>query len=221
MRDLKRQKRNRFKLKQVSDRNRLSVFKSNNHIYAQVISDEKGVTIASASSLEKELKSEKLNRKELAEKIGKQIDIIFHLAGNSGGIGYMGKNPASVFYDNVMMDTQLLHEAKNENVEKFIGLGTVCSYPKFASIPFSEEEIWDGFPDESNAPYGISKKIMLTQSDAYRQQFGFNSITVIPTNIYGPGDNFHIETSGVIPGIISKIFNAIEKNSDEIVLWGD
>tara|TARA_Y100000996_G_scaffold414466_1_gene405443 strand:- start:1754 stop:2521 length:768 start_codon:yes stop_codon:yes gene_type:complete len=149
------------------------------------------------------------------------MDIIFHLAGNSGGIGYMGKNPASVFYDNVMMDTQLLHEAKNENVEKFIGLGTVCSYPKFASIPFSEEEIWDGFPDESNAPYGISKKIMLTQSDAYRQQFGFNSITVIPTNIYGPGDNFHIETSGVIPGIISKIFNAIEKNSDEIVLWGD
>tara|TARA_Y100000748_G_scaffold304167_1_gene312211 strand:- start:3294 stop:4226 length:933 start_codon:yes stop_codon:yes gene_type:complete len=162
-----------------------------------------------------------LRKQQDCQKIVKQMDIIFHLAGNSGGIGYMGKNPASVFYDNVMMDTQLLHEAKNENVEKFIGLGTVCSYPKFASIPFSEEEIWDGFPDESNAPYGISKKIMLTQSDAYRQQFGFNSITVIPTNIYGPGDNFHIETSGVIPGIISKIFNAIEKNSDEIVLWGD
>ncbi|MBL76894.1 MAG: GDP-fucose synthetase [Chloroflexi bacterium] len=162
-----------------------------------------------------------LRKQQDCQKIVKHIDIIFHLAGNSGGIGYMGKNPASVFYDNVMMDTQLLHEAKNENVEKFIGLGTVCSYPKFASIPFSEEEIWDGFPDESNAPYGISKKIMLTQSDAYRQQFGFNSITVIPTNIYGPGDNFHIETSGVIPGIISKIFNAIEKNSDEIELWGD
>jgi GDP-L-fucose synthase len=162
-----------------------------------------------------------LRKQQDCQKIVKNIDVIFHLAGNSGGIGYMGKNPASVFYDNVMMSTQLLHEAKNENIEKFVGLGTVCSYPKFASIPFSEDEIWDGFPDESNAPYGISKKIMLTQSDAYRQQFGFNSITVIPTNVYGPGDNFHIETSGVIPGIISKIFNAIKTNSNEIILWGD
>ena len=139
-----------------------------------------------------------LRKQQDCQKIVKHIDIIFHLAGNSGGIGYMGKNPAYVFYDNVMMDTQLLHEAKNENIEKFIGLGTVCSYPKFASIPFLEDEIWDGFPDESNAPYGVSKKIMLTQSDAYRQQFGFNSITVIPTNIYGPGDNFQIENSGAI-----------------------
>jgi GDP-L-fucose synthase len=162
-----------------------------------------------------------LTKQQDCQKIVKNIDVIFHLAGNSGGIGYMEKNPASVFYDNVMIGTQLLHEAKNENVEKFVGLGTVCSYPKFASIPFSEDQIWDGFPDESNAPYGISKKIMLTQSDAYRQQFGFNSITVIPTNIYGPGDNFHIETSGVIPGIISKIFNAIKTNSNEIILWGD
>ena len=162
-----------------------------------------------------------LRKQQDCQKIVKNIDVIFHLAGNSGGIGYMGKNPASVFYDNVMMSTQLLHEAKNENIEKFVGLGTVCSYPKFASIPFSEDEIWEGFPDESNAPYGISKKIMLAQSDAYRQQFGFNSITVIPTNVYGPEDNFHIETSGVIPGIISKIFNAIKTNSNEIILWGD
>ena len=162
-----------------------------------------------------------LTKQQDCQKIVKNIDVIFHLAGNSGGIGYMEKNPASVFYDNVMMGTQLLHEAKNENIEKFVGLGTVCSYPKFASIPFSEDEIWEGFPDESNAPYGISKKIMLTQSDAYRQQFGFNSITVIPTNVYGPEDNFHIETSGVIPGIISKIFNAIKTNSNEIILWGD
>ena len=162
-----------------------------------------------------------LRKQQDCQKIVKDVDIVFHLAGNSGGIGYMGKNPANVFYDNVMMDTQLLHEAKNENIEKFIGLGTVCSYPKFASIPFLENEIWDGLPDESNAPYGISKKIMLTQSDAYRQQFGFNSITVIPTNIYGPGDNFDLETSGVIPGIISKIFNAIKNNSNKIILWGD
>ena len=162
-----------------------------------------------------------LRKQQDCQKIVKHIDIIFHLAGNSGGIGYMAKNPANVFYDNVMMDTQLLHEAKNENIEKFIGLGTVCSYPKFASIPFLEDEIWDGFPDESNAPYGVSKKIMLTQSDAYRQQFGFNSITVIPTNIYRPGDNFQIENSGVIPGIISKIHNATKNNSNKITLWGD
>jgi len=162
-----------------------------------------------------------LRKQDDCKKIVKDIDVIFHLAGNSGGIGYMGGNPANVFYDNVMMDTQLLHEAKNENIEKFIGLGTVCSYPKFASIPFLEDEIWDGFPDESNAPYGISKKIMLTQSDTYRQQFGFNSITVIPTNIYGPGDNFQVETSGVIPGIISKIHNAIKNNSNKIILWGN
>ena len=162
-----------------------------------------------------------LRKQQDCQKIVKDVDIVFHLAGNSGGIGYMGKNPANVFYDNVMMDTQLLHEAKNENIEKFIGLGTVCSYPKFASIPFLEDEIWNGFPDESNAPYGISKKIMLTQSDAYRQQFGFNSITVIPTNIYGPEDNFQIENSGVIPGIISKIHNARKNDSNKITLWGD
>ena len=105
-----------------------------------------------------------------------------------------------------MMGTQLLHEAKNSGVEKFVALGTVCSYPKFASIPFLENEIWDGFPDETNAPYGISKKMMLVQSDAYRRQYGFNSITVIPTNLYGPEDDFNIETSNVIPGIIFKNF---------------
>ena len=162
-----------------------------------------------------------LRKQTDCERVVKNIDVVFHLAGNSGGIAYMEKNPASVFYDNVMMGPHLLHEGKNEYDEKFIGLGTVCSYPKFSSIPFLEDEIWNGFPDESNAPYGISKKIMLTQSDAYRQQFGFNSITVIPTNVYGPDDNFHIETSGVIPGIISKISNAIKTNSNEIVLWGD
>ena len=133
----------------------------------------------------------------------------------------MEKNPASIFYDNIMMGTQLLHEAKNSSVEKFIALGTVCSYPKFASIPFLENEIWDGFPDETNAPYGISKKIMLVQSDAYRRQYGFNSITVIPTNLYGPEDDFNIETSSVIPGIILKISNAVKTDSNEVVLWGD
>jgi len=155
------------------------------------------------------------------QKAVKDMDVVFHLAGNSGGIGYMEKNPASIFYDNIMMGTQLLHEAKNSSVEKFITLGTVCSYPKFASIPFLENEIWDGFPDETNAPYGISKKIMLVQSDAYRRQYGFNSITVIPTNLYGPEDDFNIETSSVIPGIILKISNAVRTDSNKVVLWGD
>ena len=162
-----------------------------------------------------------LRIKSNCQKVVKDIDVIFHLAGNSGGIGYMEKNPASIFYDNIMMGIQLLHEAKNSNVEKFITLGTVCSYPKFTSIPFSENEIWNGFPDESNAPYGISKKIMLVQSDAYLRQYGFNSISVKPTNLYGPEDDFIIETANVIPGIILKISNAVKTNSKEVVLWGD
>ena len=172
--------------------------------------------IFSPSSNELDLRMQSNCQKAL-----KDIDVVFHLAGNSGGIGYMEKNPASIFYDNIMMGTQLLHEAKNSSVEKFIALGTVCSYPKFASIPFLENEIWDGFPDETNAPYGISKKMMLVQSDAYRRQYGFNSITVIPTNLYGPEDDFNIETSSVIPGIILKISNAVKTDSNEVVLWGD
>ena len=162
-----------------------------------------------------------LRIKSNCQKVVKDIDVIFHLAGNSGGIGYMEKNPASIFYDNIMMGIQLLHEAKSSNVEKFITLGTVCSYPKFTPIPFSENEIWNGFPDESNAPYGISKKIMLVQSDAYFRQYGFNSISVIPTNLYGPEDDFNIETANVIPGIILKISNAVKTDSKEVVLWGD
>ena len=120
-----------------------------------------------------------------------------------------------------MMSTQLIHEAMKAKVEKFIALGTICSYPKFANLPFSEEEIWEGYPEETNAAYGLSKKMMLVQSDAYRQQFGFNSISIIPTNLYGPYDNFNQDTSHVIPGIILKIFNAKKSNADKITLWGD
>ena len=133
----------------------------------------------------------------------------------------MIENPADVFYDNILMGTQLIHEAKEAKVEKFIALGTVCSYPKFASIPFSEEEIWNGYPEETNAAYGLSKKMMLVQSQAYRQQFGFNSISLITTNLYGPRDDFDPLTSHVIPGIISKIHNAKKNSSNSITLWGD
>ena len=149
------------------------------------------------------------------------IDIVFHLAGKGGGIEYMRNNPAETFYDNIMMGTQLINEAKNENIEKFIALGTVCSYPKFSSIPFTENNFWEGYPEETNAAYGLSKKMMTVQSEAYRNQFNFNSISVIPTNLFGPGDDFNPNTSHVIPGIISKISKAMSTNSKEIILWGD
>ena len=149
------------------------------------------------------------------------IDIVFHLAGKGGGIEYMRNNPAETFYDNIMMGTQLINEAKNENIEKFIALGTVCSYPKFSSIPFTENNFWEGYPEETNAAYGLSKKMMTVQSEAYRNQFNFNSISVIPTNLFGPGDDFNPNTSHVIPGIISKISKAMFTNSKEIILWGD
>ena len=155
------------------------------------------------------------------KKIVQDVDIVFHLAGNGGGIGFMRENPADIFYDNILMSTQLIHEAKEAKVEKFIALGTVCSYPKFASIPFSEEEIWDGYPEETNAAYGLSKKMMLVQSQAYRQQFGFKCISLITTNLYGPRDDFDPLTSHVIPGIISKIHDAKKNNTNSITLWGD
>ena len=179
--------------------------------------EKNGVTdIFSPSSAKLDLRLQ-----ESCKKAVEGIDIVFHLAGTVGGIGFNNSNPADCFYDNIMMNTQLIHEAMKSNVKKFIALGTVCSYPKFATIPFSEEEIWDGYPEETNAPYGLSKKMMLVQSAAYRQQFGFNSISVIPTNLYGPYDDFNPETSHVIPGIILKIFNAQRSDLDKITLWGD
>ena len=160
-----------------------------------------------------------LREKENCKAIVKDVDLIFHLAGKGGGIGIMKEKPAEIFYDNIMMGTNLIHEAKEANVEKFIGIGTVCSYPKFAKIPFTEELIWDGYPEETNAAYGLAKKMMIVQSEAYKKQYNFNSISIIPTNLYGPGDDFNPITSHVIPALILKIFNA--KNSNSITLWGD
>ena len=147
--------------------------------------------------------------------------IIFHVAGTVGGIQYMNNNPAQVFYDNLMMGTHLIEEAKNVGIEKLILVGTVCSYPKFASIPFNEKQIWEGYPEETNASYGLAKKMQLVQSDAYRKQYNFNSISVIPTNMYGPTDNFSEDSSHVIPAIIKKIFEAKKSQSEKIILWGD
>lgn len=155
------------------------------------------------------------------KKIVKDVDIVIHLAGKVGGIGMNKEIPAEIFYDNIMMGTQLIHEAKEAGVEKFVALGTVCSYPKFAPLPFSEESLWGGYPEETNAAYGLSKKMLLVQSEAYRQQYGFKSIVLIPTNLYGPRDDFNPTRSHVIPALILKIHNAKTTNSDSITIWGD
>jgi GDP-L-fucose synthase len=158
---------------------------------------------------------------ENCKKVVKEIDVVFHLAAHVGGIGLNREKPAELFYDNLMMGTQLLHEAKISGVKKFIALGTICSYPKFSNIPFLENDIWNGYPEETNAPYGLAKKMLLVQSKAYRQQYGFSSIVVIPTNLYGPEDNFDPSSSHVIPALIRKIFLAKKNNLDEIEVWGD
>ncbi len=150
-----------------------------------------------------------------------QPDIIIHLAAHVGGIGANLARPAEFFYDNLMMGVQLMHQAWQRGVEKVVALGTICAYPKFTPIPFKEEHLWDGYPEETNAPYGLAKKMLLVQSQAYRQQYGFNSIFLLPVNLYGPGDNFDLASSHVIPALIRKCVEAKEQGADEIVAWGD
>ncbi len=147
-------------------------------------------------------------------------DIVVHLAAKVGGIGFNQENPASLFYDNLMMGVQLLHEGHLRGIEKFVAIGTICAYPKFTPVPFREEDLWNGYPEETNAPYGLAKKMMLVQSQAYRQQYGFNSIFLLPVNLYGPGDNFDPRSSHVIPALIKKCVDAIDSGEDEIVVWG-
>lgn len=147
--------------------------------------------------------------------------IIIHLAAVVGGIGVNRARPAEFFYDNLMMGAQLMHEAYRAEVGKFVAIGTVCAYPKFTPVPFREEDLWNGYPEETNAPYGLAKKMLLVQSQAYRQQYGFNSIFLLPVNLYGPGDNFDPATSHVIPALIKKCCDAVEAGAEEIVVWGD
>ena len=158
---------------------------------------------------------------ENCTRITKDVDIVFHAAGNVGGIGYNKDHPASVFFDNIMMDTLMMEESRKNGVEKFIAIGTVCSYPKFTPVPFSEEQIWEGYPEETNASYGLSKKMMMVQSDAYRQQYNFKSMVLVQTNLYGPKDNFDPNTSHVIPALIKKFYDAKVSGKSEIELWGD
>jgi GDP-L-fucose synthase len=147
-------------------------------------------------------------------------DIVVHLAARVGGIGFNQENPASLFYDNLMMGVQLIHEGYLRQIEKFVAIGTICAYPKFTPVPFREEDLWNGYPEETNAPYGLAKKMMLVQSQAYRQQYGFNSIFLLPVNLYGPGDNFDPRSSHVIPALIKKCVDAIDNHEEEIVVWG-
>ncbi len=147
-------------------------------------------------------------------------DYIIHLAAVVGGIGANRLNPGKYFYDNLMMGTQLIEQSRLNELEKFIAVGTICAYPKFTPVPFREEDLWIGYPEETNAPYGLAKKMMLVQSQAYRDQYGFNSIFLLPVNLYGPRDNFDLETSHVIPALIRKCVDAIEDGREEIICWG-
>ena len=147
-------------------------------------------------------------------------DIVIHLAAKVGGIGANLKNPGKFFYDNLMMGVQMMEVGRQMGIDKFVAIGTICCYPKITPVSFKEENLWDGYPEETNAPYGLAKKMLLVQSQAYRQQYGFNSIFLLPVNLYGPGDNFDMESSHVIPALIKKCVNAIRRRKKDIVVWG-
>jgi len=146
---------------------------------------------------------------------------VIHMAAVVGGIGANRAHPGQFFYENLIMGAQLMEQARIFNVNKIVAIGTVCAYPKFTPVPFSEDNLWDGYPEETNAPYGLAKKMLLVQAQAYRQEYGFNGIFLLPVNLYGPGDNFDPETSHVIPALIKKCVDAVEQGQDEIVCWGD
>ena len=161
-----------------------------------------------------------LRRWENCVRVVKDRDLVIHLAAKVGGIGYNQAYPADLFYDNAIMGIQLMEAARQENVEKCVVAGTICAYPKFTPVPFREENLWDGYPEETNAPYGLAKKMLLVQSQAYRAQYGFNSIYLLPVNLYGPGDNFNPESSHVIPALIKKFIDAKRDNHPVVEVWG-
>jgi len=149
-----------------------------------------------------------------------KADIVIHLAATVGGIGANIENPGNFFYDNLVMGIQLIEQARLNGIEKFVALGTVCAYPKLTTVPFKEKNLWNGYPEETNAPYGLAKKMLLVQSQAYRQQYGFNSIFLLPVNLYGPGDNFNPKSSHVVPSLIKRFYEANINNDPEVVVWG-
>lgn len=161
-----------------------------------------------------------LRRWENCVEAVQDIDLVIHLAAKVGGIGYNMENPGSLFYDNAIMGIQLMEAARQANVGKFVAVGTICAYPKFTPVPFREEDLWDGYPEETNAPYGLAKKMLLVQAQAYRQQYGFDAIYLLPVNLYGPGDNFNPASSHVIPALIKKFVEAVEEGKENVEVWG-
>jgi GDP-L-fucose synthase len=147
-------------------------------------------------------------------------DVVIHLAGRVGGIGFNRERPGELFYDNLMMGVQLIEAARREGVRKFVAVGTVCAYPKHTPVPFAESSLWDGYPEETNAPYGLAKKMLLVQAQAYRQQYGMDAIYLLPVNLYGPGDNFDPASSHVVPALIKKVADAMDAGQDRIEVWG-
>lgn len=158
---------------------------------------------------------------EACQRAVDQQDVVIHLAAHVGGIGLNLIKPAELFYDNLMMGTQLIHAAYQAGVQKFVCVGTICAYPKFTPVPFKEDDIWNGYPEETNAPYGIAKKALLVQLQSYRQQYGFNGIYLLPVNLYGPEDNFDPVSSHVIPALIRKVYEAQQRGDKELPVWGD
>lgn len=162
-----------------------------------------------------------LRQMEACQRAVDQQDIVIHLAAHVGGIGLNREKPAELFYDNLMMGTQLIHAAYQADVKKFVCVGTICAYPKFTPVPFKEDDLWAGYPEETNAPYGVAKKALLVQLEAYRQQYGFNGIYLLPVNLYGPEDNFDPRSSHVIPALIRKVHEAQQRGDKTIPVWGD
>ncbi|AFY59371.1 GDP-L-fucose synthase [Synechococcus sp. PCC 6312] len=158
---------------------------------------------------------------EVCQAVVQDQDIVIHLAAHVGGIGLNREKPGELFYDNLIMGTQLIHTAYQAGVKKFVCVGTICAYPKFTPVPFKEENLWDGYPEETNAPYGVAKKALLVQLQAYRQQYGFNGIYLLPVNLYGPGDNFDPRSSHVIPALIRKVHEAQLRGDTDLPVWGD
>lgn len=161
-----------------------------------------------------------LRKAENCRRIVRNIDIIIHLAANVGGIGYNMRYPGTLFYDNLLMGIHMIDEARKAGVEKFVAIGTICAYPKYTPIPFQEKDLWNGYPEETNAAYGLAKKMLLVQLEAYRKQYGFNGIYLLPVNMYGPGDTFDLETSHVIPALIKKIETARVRGLRTVEIWG-
>lgn len=161
-----------------------------------------------------------LRKPHACKKVVEGQDIVIHLAAKVGGIGYNMLHPGEMFFDNIMMGVQLMEQARKAKVKKFVAVGTICAYPKYTPLPFREENLWEGYPEETNAPYGLAKKMLLVQAQAYNRQYGFNAIYLLPVNLYGPGDNFDPNSSHVIPALIKKIYEAKQNKEPEVLVWG-